>query len=72
MRHGKATRVRVNFWVEGEELSLTITDNGKGAFEVVKGIGLTGMEERIGALGGSVSVGPRPGGRLLPRASRCP
>jgi signal transduction histidine kinase len=57
VRHGKATKVRVNFWVEGEELSLTISDNGKGAFEVVKGIGLTGMEERLGALGGSVRIG---------------
>jgi signal transduction histidine kinase len=57
VRHGKATRVRVNFWVEGDRLLLTITDNGKGAFEVVKGIGLTGMDERVGALGGTVSVG---------------
>lgn len=66
VRHGKASRVRVNFWVEGEELRLTIADNGRGAFEVVKGIGLTGMEERIGALGGVVSVGrPADGGFSL-------
>jgi signal transduction histidine kinase len=62
VRHGKASHVRVNFWVEGEELGLTITDNGRGAFEVVKGIGLTGMEERIGAFGGTVSVGRAPEG----------
>ncbi len=57
VRHGKASRVRVIFWVEGEELRLNITDNGKGAFEIVKGIGIAGMEERLGALGGTVSVG---------------
>lgn len=63
IRHGKASFVRVNFWVaEGGELRLTITDNGKGAFEVVKGIGLTGMDERIGALGGRVEVGRAPEG----------
>jgi len=62
VRHGKASRVRVIFWVEGEELRLTITDNGKGAFEIVKGIGLAGMEERLGALGGSVQVGAAPEG----------
>lgn len=62
VRHGKATRIRVIFWVEGEELQLTITDNGTGAFEVVKGIGLCGMEERIGALGGTVRVGRAPEG----------
>lgn len=57
VRHGKANHVRVNFRLDGGLLNLTITDNGKGAFEVVKGIGLTGMEERMGALGGSVKVG---------------
>jgi signal transduction histidine kinase len=62
VRHGKATKVRIIFWVEGEELRLTITDNGRGAFEVVKGIGLSGMEERIGALGGTVRVGRAPEG----------
>ena len=62
VRHGKATKVRIIFWVEGEELRLSITDNGRGAFEVVKGIGLSGMEERIGALGGAVRVGRAPEG----------
>jgi len=62
VRHGKASQVRVIFWVEGDELRLTITDNGRGAFEIVKGIGLAGMEERLGPLGGSVRVGPAPEG----------
>jgi signal transduction histidine kinase len=57
VRHGKSTRVRVNFWVADGDLLLTITDNGKGADEIVKGIGLKGMEERIGALGGTISTG---------------
>ncbi len=62
VRHGKATKVRVRFWVDRDELQLAITDNGRGAFEVVKGIGLSGMEERIGALGGAVCVGRAPEG----------
>lgn len=62
VRHGKATRIRIIFWVEGDELRLSITDNGRGAFEVVKGIGLSGMEERIGGLGGTVRVGRAPEG----------
>lgn len=62
VRHGKASKVRVIFWVECDELRLAITDNGKGAFEVVKGIGLAGMEERLSALGGSVRVGRAPEG----------
>jgi signal transduction histidine kinase len=62
VRHGKATQVRVNLWVEKGEILLTISDNGVGAAEVVKGIGLTGMEERLGALGGTVGVRPAPEG----------
>jgi len=63
IRHGKATFVRVSFWVaDGGEVRLTIADNGKGAFEVVKGIGLTGMDERIGVLGGRVEIGRAPEG----------
>jgi signal transduction histidine kinase len=62
VRHGKATQVRVNFWVKDGDLLLTIADNGKGATEVVKGIGLTGMEERLGALGGTVDAGAAPEG----------
>ena len=62
VRHGKATQVRVNFWVKDGDLLLTISDNGKGATEVVKGIGLTGMEERLGALGGAVDAGAAPEG----------
>jgi signal transduction histidine kinase len=63
IRHGKATFVRVGFWVvEPGEIRLTIADNGKGAFEVVKGIGLAGMDERIGALGGKVEIGRAPEG----------
>ncbi|HEY9593746.1 MAG TPA: sensor histidine kinase, partial [Spirochaetia bacterium] len=62
VRHGKASQVRVLFWVDGEQIRLSITDNGRGAFEIVKGIGLAGMEERLGALGGGVHVGPAPEG----------
>jgi len=62
VRHGKATLVRVSFWVESGDVLVAIADNGRGALEMVKGIGLTGMEERIGALGGTVSFGKAPSG----------
>jgi len=57
VRHGKATSVKISFWVEGGELRLSILDNGRGAFEIVKGIGLSGMEERVGGLGGTIRFG---------------
>jgi signal transduction histidine kinase len=62
VRHGKATEVRVSFWVESGDVLLSLSDNGRGAAEVVKGIGLTGMEERICALGGTIDFGKAPEG----------
>ena len=57
VRHGKATKARINFWVWDGIMLLSISDNGSGSASFVKGIGLSGMEERVGALGGSVSTG---------------
>lgn len=42
-------------------LYLSITDDGTGtAFGDPRGLGLTGMEERVRALGGSISLAPNP------------
>ena len=57
VRHGMASLVRINFWVRDGIVNLSIDDNGKGAAEVVKGIGLSGMEERVSALGGRIGIG---------------
>ena len=62
IRHGKATEVRLQFWIHEEQLIVTIHDNGIGAKEITKGIGLTGMEERVGNLGGTVNAGNAPEG----------
>ncbi len=61
-RHGMATEVTIHFLIERGDLKLSVVDNGKGAEEVVKGIGLTGMQERIGNLGGRIRVSNAPGG----------
>jgi glucose-6-phosphate-specific signal transduction histidine kinase len=57
IRHGKATEVRLQFWIHEETLKISIHDNGIGAQEITKGIGLTGMEERMSELGGSIKAG---------------
>jgi signal transduction histidine kinase len=56
IRHGKATRILIQFWEFPLELSMTVTDNGIGASTIVKGIGLAGMEERLGSVGGKMDV----------------
>lgn len=62
IRHGKATAVRIQLWIHEESLVANIHDNGVGAAEIVKGIGLAGMEERVRALQGSFSAGNAPDG----------
>jgi len=65
-RHAQASRVSVNLEAYSDTIELIIADDGKGicdrALEGVTSMGLTGMRERAGALGGQVDIRPRPGG----------
>lgn len=54
VRHGRATEVKVFFWERNGTFTLSIEDNGLGSTHVVKGIGLTGMEERVAPYNGKV------------------
>lgn len=56
-RHGRATKVRIQFWTSEDKLIININDNGKGSVKFSKGIGLKGMEERMRQLGGIVQAG---------------
>jgi signal transduction histidine kinase len=60
-RHAKA-QVTLRYWEDA--LSLTITDDGRGAAAASDGggHGLTGMRERIALYGGTLTAGPRPDG----------
>ena len=54
IKHGHSSQILIHFWHLPNELTMTITDNGKGAKQIVKGIGLNGMEERLTEIGGSL------------------
>jgi len=56
LRHGNATEITVSFWIVGEVLRLSISDNGVGSKEIVPGIGLSGMAERLAHVGGSMKA----------------
>jgi signal transduction histidine kinase len=62
MRHGRASHVWVHFWIVDDHLELKVQDDGLGAKDIVKGIGLSGMEERIHHLGGTIQAGNAPEG----------
>lgn len=57
IRHGQAQKVSIIIKCMHNALRLYIFDDGKGCREIVRGYGLSGMEERIMKLGGSISFG---------------
>jgi signal transduction histidine kinase len=61
---GPHARVDVRLWVEDGRLHLLLIDTGRGAAAAGdgQGHGLIGMRERIHAVGGEFSAGPRRGG----------
>ncbi|MEK7948855.1 sensor histidine kinase [Luteolibacter sp. Y139] len=63
-RHSGSNRIVVRLRFGSDWVTLTVLDNGGGfdvAERVGKGYGLTGMHERVAALGGSLSIDSRPG-----------
>jgi signal transduction histidine kinase len=56
-RHGRASKIAVNLWQDKEGVLLSIQDNGKGCGSITEGIGISGMKERISALGGRMDIG---------------
>ena len=55
-RHGMATIISINFWITEETLRVSIHDNGIGSKEIVDGIGVAGMRERILGIGGTLDI----------------
>lgn len=70
LKHADATRAKVSLMQANGELTLDVTDNGKG-FELgaTKQTGLEGLRDRIKALGGTVTVSSVPGEGTRVRAS---
>ncbi len=59
-RHARATAVTVRLgYVDG--VTVEVTDDGTGG-PADPGNGITGMQERAAALGGTMAAGPAPGG----------
>ncbi|MGI5530237.1 sensor histidine kinase [Streptomyces syringium] len=68
VRHSGASRCEVTLEEQGDELCLTVTDNGHGPARP-HGNGLTGLAERLALAGGRLETGrgPRGGFRLRAR-----
>jgi signal transduction histidine kinase len=60
---GNGTRATLRLWEEDDGLQFEVSDEGAG-FDVAaraRGAGLTNMEDRLGALGGRLSISSSPG-----------
>lgn len=68
VRHAEATRCEIAIWQEDESVTVRVDDDGMGLPSRYRpGMGLTGMRERVGTAGGSMTVTNRieGGTRLL-------
>ena len=55
-KHANATRVWVSLRVEDDMLLLSVRDDGAGGADATRGSGLTGLRDRIEALGGRIQI----------------
>ena len=55
-RHGRATRIKLIFGYDADQIHVVIRDNGHGASEITDGIGFSGMRERLSAFKGKLEA----------------
>jgi signal transduction histidine kinase len=62
IKHASASVVHIRLRVNGEEISLSVEDDGVAGAAVGEGAGLIGLKDRVEALGGTIKV-ENPGGK---------
>jgi len=63
VRHAGATKAAVSLRSDGSRLTVEVADDGRGSGDDVGGgLGIVGMRERAGLVGGTVHIGPAPTG----------
>jgi two-component system sensor histidine kinase DesK len=67
-RHSGAKVVTIRVRKDADEVVVEVADDGRGG-QIVPGNGLNGMRERLGTVGGRLSLWPNPAGGTLLRAS---
>ncbi|MEU6731235.1 histidine kinase [Nonomuraea wenchangensis] len=71
LKHAGARKAEVTIGYRPRSISVAIIDDGRsvpGGADVTEGHGLSGMRERVSALGGTLTAGPVPGGGFAVRA----
>jgi len=60
-KHAGASAVHVGAGVAGDVIRLAVRDNGIGGANPARGSGLAGLNDRVAAIGGTLSMQSRPG-----------
>jgi signal transduction histidine kinase len=60
-KHAQASEVHVRVDADDAHLQLAIQDDGIGGADAAKGSGLTGLTDRVEALGGTMKISSHPG-----------
>jgi signal transduction histidine kinase len=60
-KHAQASAVHIGIEQTGEVIRLSISDDGTGGADPVRGSGLVGLKDRVTAVGGTLNVQSRPG-----------
>jgi len=60
-KHANASRAEVTARQDGAALELIVRDDGRGGANASAGSGLTGLADRVEAIGGTIEVDSRPG-----------
>jgi signal transduction histidine kinase len=60
-KHAQASTVDVGVNIDGPNVHLSIRDDGIGGADAARGSGLTGLHDRVEALGGRLSISSQPG-----------
>jgi signal transduction histidine kinase len=62
LRHSDGRRITVDVWHVNDDLKVLVQDDGATVDVTQEHAGLTGLRERVSALGGNLDAGPAPGG----------
>jgi signal transduction histidine kinase len=68
LRHAGAKRVCLSVAIAGEQLVLTVSDDGAGGADPRNGTGLLGLADRLEAIGGTLEITSDPGAGTTLRA----
>jgi signal transduction histidine kinase len=61
IKHAGASGIDVRTWLDDGHLRLEVRDDGRGGADATIGFGLTGIADRVAALGGTLRISSTPG-----------